>query len=190
MNSKRTLFLVETAILTALALVLDIVPFLSFKIWAQGGSISFSMIPVFLVAFRWGIKGGLLSGFLFGVFQVILGTAYILTPLQGFLDYGVAFTALGTAGLFSGKVQRSLRENNTSSFVYAVLSGVLLGCLLRFAAHFYAGIAFFESAIDGMSVWMYSLIYNGSYMIPSFIINVLLIGFLFYKQPRLARARD
>lgn len=189
MNSKRTLFLVETAILTALALVLDIVPFLSFKIWAQGGSISFSMIPVFLVAFRWGLKGGLLSGFLFGVFQVILGTAYILTPVQGILDYGVAFTVLGFAGIFSSKVQHSLKEKNTSSFVYAVMSGVLLGCVLRFLAHFYAGIAFFESAIEGMSVWVYSLVYNGSYMLPSFIVNVLVIGFLFYKQPQLARAR-
>src|SRR5699024_10474383 len=98
MRSKRVLFLVEVAMFTALALALDLLPFLSFKIWGQGGSISFAMIPVFIVAFRWGLKGGLLTGFLYGALQIPFG-AWIMTPLQGFIEYGLAFTVLGFAGI-------------------------------------------------------------------------------------------
>ncbi|MFD2628192.1 energy-coupled thiamine transporter ThiT [Oceanobacillus kapialis] len=184
MNRKRTLFLVEVAIFAAFALLLDIIPFLSFKIWAQGGSISFAMIPIFIVAFRWGIKGGLLAGLLWGILQIAVGTAYVLFPIQGFLDYAVAFTVLGFAGVFAGKVQRNIKKGNTKKYLGYIVAGVFLGSVLRFAAHYVAGVTFFESAIDGQPVWLYSLLYNGSYMLPAFVLSAVLVFFLFHKQPR------
>ncbi|ASN05956.1 energy-coupled thiamine transporter ThiT [Virgibacillus necropolis] len=184
MRSKKILFLIEVSIFTALALVLDLAPFLSFKIWAQGGSISLAMIPVFIVAFRWGIKGGLLSGFLWGVLQVATGTAYILTPIQGILDYGIAFTVIGFAGIFANKVQKAVKDGHTKEYLTYIMFGVLLASSLRFIAHYSAGVVFFESAIDGQTVWMYSLLYNISYMVPSFIICTIAVFFLFHKQPR------
>lgn len=184
MRSKRTLFLVEIPIFTALALLLDTLPFLSFKIWAQGGSVSFAMIPIFIVAFRWGLKGGLLSGFLWGMLQITFG-AYILTPLQGFLDYIVAFTVIGLAGIFAKPVQNAIdKGKGTSSFLYIGL-GVFIGSVLRFLAHFTGGIVFFaEYAPKDQPVWLYSLLYNGSYMLPSLILCTVLVFLLFYKQPR------
>ncbi|WP_404452391.1 energy-coupled thiamine transporter ThiT [Virgibacillus necropolis] len=184
MRSKKILFLIEVSIFTALALVLDLIPFLSFKIWANGGSISLAMIPVFIVAFRWGIKGGLLSGFLWGVLQVATGTAWILGPMQGFIEYGLAFTVLGFAGLFANNIQEAVKDGNTKEYLTYIMLGVLLGTLLRFIGHYFAGVAFFESAIDGQSVWMYSFLYNISYMFPSFIISTMAVFFLFHKQPR------
>ncbi|MEC5425152.1 energy-coupled thiamine transporter ThiT [Virgibacillus sp. C22-A2] len=183
MKSKRTLFLIEVAIFTALALLLDILP-LSFKIWAQGGSISFAMIPIFIIAFRWGIKGGLLAGFLWGVLQVATGTAYILHPLQGFIDYAIAFTVLGFAGIFAKQIQQAVKEKSTKVYLTYIALGVLLGSVLRFIAHYFAGIVFFGSAIEGQPVWLYSLVYNGSYMLPSFILCTVLVFFLFHKQPK------
>src|SRR5699024_12263489 len=79
LNSNRLLFFIEVAILTALALILDIMPFLKFKIWPMGGSISFAMIPVFILAFRWVLKGGLLSGFFWCSFQIEIVNVYIIT---------------------------------------------------------------------------------------------------------------
>lgn len=183
MNSKKILFLVEVSIFTALALLLDILP-LSFKIWAQGGSISFAMIPVFIVAFRWGLKGGLLSGFLWGMLQIATGTATILYPLQGFIDYGIAFTVIGFAGVFAGKVQEAVKDGRTKVYLTYITAGVLLGSVLRFLAHFTAGVVFFGSAIEGQSVWQYSLLYNISYMFPSFVLSAAIVFFLFHKQPR------
>ncbi|MDL4842186.1 energy-coupled thiamine transporter ThiT [Aquibacillus rhizosphaerae] len=190
MSSKRTLFLIEVAIFTAFALVLDLLPFLSFKVWAQGGSISFAMVPIFIVAFRWGLKGGLLSGLLFGLLQIATGTAWIMHPVQGFIDYALAFTVIGFAGLFAAKVQQNLKSEDRSAFIINITFGVLLACVLRFIAHFIAGIVFFESLIDGMNIWMYSLVYNGSYLIPSFILNTIIVAFLFNKRPRLIQVTN
>lgn len=185
MSSKRTLFLIEVAIFTALALVLDIIPFLKFKIWPAGGSISFAMIPIFIVAFRWGLKGGLLSGFLWGILQIAVGDAYILNFWQGAIEYGFAFMALGFAGVFAKSSQEAFKQGEgKKSFIYIML-GVLLGTGLRFAAHFLAGIIFFsDAAPEGQAAWLYSLIYNSSYLIPGFILSTLVVYYLFHKQPK------
>lgn len=185
MSSKRTLFLIEVAIFTALALVLDIIPFLKFKIWPAGGSISFAMIPIFIVAFRWGLKGGLVSGFLWGILQIAVGDAYILNFWQGAIEYGFAFMALGFAGVFASPAQHAFKQEETKkSFIYIAL-GVLLGTGLRFIAHFFAGVIFFsDAAPEGQSAWIYSLVYNSTYLIPGFILSTLVVYYLFHKQPR------
>lgn len=190
MQSKRTLFLIEIAIFTAFAYVLDMIPFLSFKIWAQGGSVSFAMIPIFIVAFRWGLKGGLLSGFLYAVLQMTIGTPWIMHWAQALLDYPIAFTVLGFAGAFAPLVQRALKNKDTKRFIGMITLGVLVGVGLRFIAHFLAGIIFFESLIEGMGDWMFSLVYNGSYLLPSFIINVIAVSLLFKARPRLVAAEN
>jgi len=185
MRSKRTLFFIEIAIFTALAFILDIIPFLSFKIWPQGGSISFTMIPIFIMAFRWGIKGGLLAGFLHGILPIVTGTAYVVHWLQAILDYPVAFTVLGLAGLFAPAAQAALKNKNMKRFIGMVTIGVLIGITLRFVAHYFAGVVFFGSAIETMNAWIYSLVYNASYLLPSFVLNVLAVSFLFRKSPHL-----
>ena len=75
MEKKRsnTLFLVEVAVFSALAYLLDLVSgLLSLKIWPQGGSISIAMIPIFIMAFRWGIKGGYYLDFYLDYFNLSL----------------------------------------------------------------------------------------------------------------------
>ncbi len=118
MEKKRsnTLFIVEVAVFSALAYLLDFVAgLLSLKIWPQGGSISIAMIPIFLMAFRWGIKGGILTGFLLGLLAIYPWFFANLYIIQGFIDYGVAFTVVGLAGIFASQVKNSLRINNKKS---------------------------------------------------------------------------
>ncbi|MFD1017915.1 energy-coupled thiamine transporter ThiT [Thalassobacillus hwangdonensis] len=185
MRNKRVLFMVEVAIFAAMATMLDLIPAVKLP---QGGSISFAMIPIFLVAFRWGIKGGLLSGFLYGLFQVLTG-GQIYTPLQGLIDYGFAFTVLGLAGLFAAGVRNALREKKMKKFWTYVSLGIFVGSTFRFLAHYIAGIVFFAEYAEG-PVWIYSLVYNGSYMLPSAIICAIGLGFLFAKQPRILLNND
>ncbi|RYG73982.1 energy-coupled thiamine transporter ThiT [Lentibacillus lipolyticus] len=185
MRSNRTLFLIEVAIFAAMALLLDIIPFLKFAIWPQGGSVSFAMIPIFIVAFRWGLKGGLASGFLFGALQVAMSGPIIFTVLQGFLDYIVAFTVIGAAGMFAGPVQKAVYNKRAAKTFYYITLGTFVGSALRFLAHFTAGIVFFgHYAPEGQPVWLYSLLYSGSYMLPAFILSAVAVFFLFHKQPR------
>ncbi|WP_026905932.1 energy-coupled thiamine transporter ThiT [Paucisalibacillus globulus] len=181
MSSKKILFMVEVAVFTALALILDLLP--AFKM-PNGGSISFAMIPVFIVAFRWGLKGGLLTGLLWGILQMAFG-AFILHPYQAFIEYGFAFTALGVAGVFAKPIQQSLKDGKVMKRLTYITLGVFIGTGLRFLAHFYAGIVFWgSSAPEGQPVWLFSLIYNGSYMLPSFILSTIVVFFLFIKQPK------
>nr|WP_238544881.1 energy-coupled thiamine transporter ThiT [Geomicrobium sp. JCM 19039] len=52
----RTLIMVETALMVALALILDRIEFAG--PWVMGGSISLVMLPIFVMAFRRGLKVG------------------------------------------------------------------------------------------------------------------------------------
>ena len=90
MNNKKLLMLMEIAIFAAIGIILDQ---LTFKLWAQGGSISLVMVPIILIAMRWGLVAGLTTGLLVGVLQMMFG-AYILHWAQALLDYGVIFTMI------------------------------------------------------------------------------------------------
>ncbi|MCH6268317.1 MULTISPECIES: energy-coupled thiamine transporter ThiT [Neobacillus] len=188
MNQKgsSTRFITEVAVFSALAYLLDLAAsILSLKIWPQGGSISIAMVPVFIMAYRWGIKGGLLTGFLLGLLQFILGFAQIYTIIQGIIDYFIAFTVLGFAGIFARQVKNALEEGNKGSWMVYSVIGTFLGSLLRYICHVYSGIAFFgEYAPKGQPVAVYSLIYNGTYMLPNFIISAIIVVLVLAAMPK------
>ena len=97
---KSFIFIAEAAIFTALALVLDWVCNLLFTyLWPNGGSISIAMVPIFIMGYKWGPKGGFLVGFLVGTIQ-LLWSSYLLNPLQVCLDYVFAYGVCGVASLF------------------------------------------------------------------------------------------
>ncbi|RSK28179.1 energy-coupled thiamine transporter ThiT [Bacillus sp. HMF5848] len=186
MNRQRTLFIVEIALLTSLAYVFDFVAnVLQLKIWAQGGSISIAMVPVFLIAIRWGLKGGILAGLLLGTLQVITGQAYIAHPVQGALDYFIAFGVLGFAGIFAKSIHKSLQNKNTKMLFAQITLATLLGSALRFLSHFTAGVVFFgEYAPEGTPVTLYSFLYNASYMLPAFVLSAVLLFMLLKSVPK------
>jgi thiamine transporter len=170
-SRARLLRLVETAVMIAAAVALSYV-----KIWKmpQGGSVTLgSMVPILLVGLRHGTGWGVTAGALVGLIQYVL-EPYFVHPAQFLLDYPLAFAALGLAGLARG---RSLAA---ASWLGAL---ALAG---RFLAHLISGAIFFaEYAPAGQSPWVYSAIYNGSYMLPELVISGLLLMVL---VPALQRA--
>jgi thiamine transporter len=186
MKSGKTLFLVEIAIMAALALLLDIASTALFsRIWPQGGTVSIAMVPVFIMAIRRGIKGGLVTGFIFGLLQFITGFAQIYHPVQGFIDYFVAFTVLGFAGIFTNQIKAALQRREKGKWITYTILACFLGCALRFLAHFYTGIVFFGSyAPKGQPVALYSFIYNGTYMLPTFILSAAVVVLLLITAPK------
>jgi len=187
-NQKRsnTLFISEVAVFSALAYLLDFAAgILSLKIWPQGGSVSIAMVPIFLMAYRWGIKGGVLTGFLLGLLQFILGFSQIYTLVQGFIDYFVAFSVVGLAGVFANLVKNSLSKDAKGKWMTYVIMGSFLGSVLRYLCHVVSGIVFFgEYAPKGQPVAIYSLLYNGTYMLPSFIISAIIIIIVISAVPK------
>jgi len=183
---SNTLFIAEVAVFTALAYLLDFVAgIVSLRIWPQGGSISIAMVPIFLIAYRWGIKGGLLTGFLLGFLQFILGFSQVYTIVQGIIDYFIAFTVVGSAGIFAPAIKKSINEQNNVKWMAYVISGAFLGSALRYFCHVISGIAFFgEYAPKGQPVAIYSLLYNGTYMLPNFIISATITIVLISALPK------
>ncbi|MBO0601682.1 energy-coupled thiamine transporter ThiT [Sporosarcina sp. E16_3] len=181
MDRKRLQLLLEIAILGAISFVLDKIGFSM----PQGGSVTLSMLPIVVMAFRWGIVGGMLTGLVSGLLQLMMG-GYVLNVIQAALDYFVAYALVGVAGvtlawLLSGKV-----KGDKGSMVVAIVVGTVIGGLLRFVIHFIGGIVFFASyAPVGQPVWLYSLVYNASYMIPAIILSAIVASILFTTAPRL-----
>lgn len=109
MRNTNLQAMIESAILAAFALIIDILP-LSIKL-PTGGSISFAMIPIFIIAYRWGFKRAFLGGLIWGLLQIVVGDAYILTPVQAFIEYFIAFAFIGFAGLFYRPIQKALASD-------------------------------------------------------------------------------
>ncbi|WP_308162106.1 energy-coupled thiamine transporter ThiT [Bacillus sp. ISL-18] len=183
---SNTLFIAEVAVFTALAYLLDFVAgMVSLKIWPQGGSISIAMVPIFLIAYRWGIKGGLLTGFLLGLLQFIMGFSQVYTIVQGIIDYFIAFAAVGTSGIFASAIKKALNQQNKGKWMTYVIMGAFLGSALRYICHVISGIVFFgEYAPKGQPVAIYSLLYNGTYMLPNFIISAIIAVLLISALPK------
>jgi len=170
MRSQRTLLLVEVALTVALAAALNFLA-LRLPINFAGGSISLSMVPIFVLALRRGAGAGLIAGFAFGCVDLVI-EPYFLAPIQVLLDYGVAYAAVGLAGLGAGAFRRT-SERSVFAGVAVSVPFMLLGGLARFAAAWTSGIVFFSSnAPKGQPVWLYSIVYNSSYLIPSLFISI------------------
>ncbi|MDS9473352.1 energy-coupled thiamine transporter ThiT [Sporosarcina pasteurii] len=184
MQRKRLQFLMEVAILGALSFILDK---LTVFVMPQGGSITLSMLPIIVMAFRWGISGGLLTGFLSGLLQLITGGT-IFHWAQALMDYTLAYTLVGIAAITGIWLANSMAKGRKGSMVAAIVIGSVIGGLLRFFIHFVGGIVFFgEYAPAGQPVWLYSLVYNASYMIPSILLCSIVASLLFTSAPRLLK---
>ena len=137
----------------------------------QGGSITLaSLLPLMLYSYMFGTKKGVFAGMIYGVLQAFQDT-YILHPAQFLLDYPLAFSAIGLAGMFART--DSLRYPQVKFALGAVVAGVG-----RLAMHFVSGIfAFGEFAPEGQPVALYSFIYQASYVLPDIAI-VIVVGAL------------
>ncbi len=174
MKRSPVQMLVEAGIMIGLAYVLNL-----FKIYQlpQGGSVTAgSMIPILVFALRWGVKPGLMAGLAFGLLQMAMG-GYVIHPAQAALDYPLAFAALGLAGLFSKQVVNNVNTDATKAIVNAVI-GVSLAVIVRFVCHVLSGVIFFSEYAGEMNPWLYSGIYNGSFLSVELILSAVLIAFV------------
>ena len=181
MQNKKLLMLMEIAIFAAIALVLDQI---SFKLWPQGGSISLVMVPIACMALRWGFQAGLATGLIVGILQMAFG-AYILHWLQALIDYGIAFTVVGAVAVVRKPVLEAIQRKNMKKLALYIVIGITIGGLLRYAAHSIAGAVFFAEYAGDQNVWLYTIIYNGTYMVPAIILTAVVAALLFTAAPRL-----
>ncbi|UCE96605.1 MAG: energy-coupled thiamine transporter ThiT [Candidatus Bathyarchaeota archaeon] len=177
MNQKKSNFetkvLAEIVVFAALSAVLYVVrPYSN----PYGGSITLgSMVPVMWLSLRRGVRFGLVAGVIFGLLAlpidvILLPYSPIMNPVQAILEYPIAFGVLGLAGIFH-------RKTTAPAIV-----GVGISVLVKLFLHVIAGIIFWISTIpEGWIPIVYALVYNGSFLLPEFIISAVLMYILLKK---------
>ncbi|MBN3555175.1 energy-coupled thiamine transporter ThiT [Fictibacillus nanhaiensis] len=180
MKTNNISLLTEIAIMSALSLILGLIKFAG--PWPQGGSVSLEMVPIFLMAFRRGLKAGVLTGLAVGLLQLLVNP-YVIHPAQMILDYPLAFALAGVAGAFAPSISQS-----ASKRTFLMVTGIFVGCLLRTISHVFSGVIFFSDLAEEMNVWIYSFLYNGSFMVVIFAITALVVILLTNTAPKLLHA--
>ena len=181
-NSRlHTRMLCEGALLVALAQILS---YIKLAEAPNGGSVTPAMFPILFFAVRWGLRPGLMAGFTFGLLQLIFDGAHAWGWQSILLDYLLAFTPLGLAGLFRGKQG-------------GLFAGGVVGCCARFAVHYLSGVTVYKIVAPTeflgwsfSSPSLYSLVYNGVYMLPNALLLLVMAAALHTPLQRYALGRD
>ena len=204
-NKKRTQALTVSAIMIAFSVSISaicaVMPFLNLPF--GGGFTIASMLPIILVAYMYGTKWGILTAFTYSILQMLLGfntvSAFFLPGdsqmiwwraiIVCLVDYVIAYTVLGLGGIFRKKYTPTK----------AIVLGSIFTISLRYVAHVISGAIFFGAwaewffTQEGFYAWgqkileafsgdalaiVYSIIYNGTYMIPEIIITAIVACFV------------
>ncbi len=174
--------LCETAILISIATILAcylLFPPFRIDIWVFGGSIDFVMVPLILIGWRRGLKWSIPACLIFGFLKCILGGNMGYGILSILIDYVLAYGMVGLAGIFKGKTLKTL------------IFGTIVATIGRLFFHFLSGITIWKIAagevqeifgmtFDASKTAIYSLLYNGSFMLGEFI-YCLAILIILYK---------
>ncbi len=157
--------------LIALATVLSFIKLFDMP---YGGSVTAgSMVPIILFSLISDYKWGIMQATIYGIIQMMIG--WYAPPVQSvvsflaviLLDYVVAFGVLGLAGPISRKL---------GGGTISIAIGAFLTLFLRFICHFASGILIWGGlAPEGQPVWLYSLLYNGWYMLGETAVTLLAV---------------
>ena len=211
--TNKTKRITESAMLLAVAIVLELVSKMFIPEMPFGGQITLvSMLPVVLISYRHGVKWGLVAGVAYAMLEMAIGAKTVAAAFQpGYfgdgvmllnafvmcvLDYLVAFTCLGLGGIFRNRI-----ENKGA----ALMCGSLVALGARYVAHIASGYILFSGwaewffTQDGFPAWgadlvasmgpqalglVYSIVYNGMYMVPEILITAA-VALLLARVPRI-----
>lgn len=169
-RSSDLIVITEGALITALALVLSFVPH---STGVSSVEFVYGLIPMAIFALRRGLKAGLMAGLVWGILDLVLrgfSNGGFLNPLQGFVEYPLAFGVIGLIGLGSFRVKRAI-ENGKSALGLIIFYSAI-GFFAKYFLHFIAGGIYWGSyAPKTMNPWIYSLVINGG----SFIANLIMM---------------
>ena len=199
MKTKR---LTESAMLLSVAIVLEFISKMFIPEMPFGGQVTFvSMLPVVLISYRHGVKWGLVTGVAYALIEMAIGAKTVAAAFQPVyfgdgtmllnalimcaLDYLVAFTVLGLGGCF---------RNTCKQPGKALCLGSIVALGARYLSHIGSGYILFSGwgewffTQDGFPAWgaalveslspnmlgfVYSLVYNGMYMVPEMILTAI-----------------
>jgi len=185
-----TRIICEVAIFAAIGFVLDEIQGAFSVSFTAGGSIGIAMVAVLIVAYRRGLLPAIATGLIMGALDLAT-KAYILHPLQVFLDYIFPYMFVGLAGLFKPLFDKS---NNHKYLWLAV--GTIVGGTLKFFSHYFAGLFYwnvpeqFAWNLSYMSPALYSFVYNLAYVGPCVVLSVLVLLVIYKRAPQVLDVQE
>lgn len=165
--------MVEMAILVALAIVFDFIP--KIRVGATGGSISLTMLPLFIIAFRFNfVKSFIVTGIVYGLITCLTdGYGFATYPF----DYLLGFGLISLASLFR-KIAISDKFPYYIQYIFFGL-GVLVGGFSRFIGATLSSMIIYQTTLWG------GITYNATYIIPSVAFSLIILLLLFPLLKRL-----
>ena len=176
---NRTNLLTEIAVMISFAVVLEAVftglsAFFPFLALPYGGRVSLALLPIFYVVYKHGIRLGVMAGASYGLLNLML-VAQLWHWGSFFLDYLFAFGFIGFA--YVGVL---LFGKNIKGFIAVIV----IGSFIRLFFHFLSGIILFGDYAGDYgfdNVFLYSIVYNSYYVIPSMFL-ILIVGLLLFER--------
>lgn len=160
----------------ALATVLSLIPLFQMP---QGGTVTpASMVPIILISLKYDVKWALITSLAYAGIQMLVPPGIFAPPTPDFisyflvilLDYVIAFGILGLAGTFGRLFKKPAVQ---------IVAGAVIVIALRFLCHFTSGIVIWSYyAPQGQSAWLYSLLYNGPYMLIELVVSAIVTAIL------------
>ena len=216
--NQKTKKLTESAMLLAVAIVLELISKMFIPEQPFGGQITLvSMLPVVLCSYRHGVKWGFVAAFTYALLEMALGARVVGAAfLPGYfgdgamigsaiamcvLDYLLAFTALGLGGCLRSRVKKpgaALAGGSIIALGTRYLCHILSGYILfaGYAEWYFTqegfpawGSALVEKLSPSALGWIYSIVYNGMYMIPEIILTAA-AALLLAKIPGIVRKQS
>lgn len=180
--SKNLTVWIEATIMAALATALSFIPLDI----GPSFSVTVGQPVLILFALRRGLGPGLVASFLWGIMHIFVANAYILTPLQGFIEYFIAFGFSGFAGLWATRMQVSIDEGNKFRIRMFIVIGSIVGTVARFFWHAIAGYYFWgEYAPENWSPWFYTIVMNGASAFATTTFTVIVLLIIYRTTPSL-----
>lgn len=112
--------------------------FLPIEFANSGLDLSLGMVPLVLYSFRRGLLPGVAAGFVWGMLNIILGTAMknFLSVPQIIFEYPFAFAFGGMGGVFARKIQLYFQANRLKSAIRTIILGSVVAVFARWFWHF------------------------------------------------------
>ena len=201
-KARKTRQITESAMLLAIAIVLEVVAKMFIPEQPFGGQITLvSMLPVVLIAYRHGVKWGFVASFTYALLEMAIGMktvsaaflpgyfgddAMILNALlMCLLDYILAYTVLGLGGVFRNKIKNAgagLACGSLVALSARYICHIASGCILfgSYAEWYFTqegfpswGAQLVQSMDADLLGFIYSVVYNGMYMVPEIILTAI-----------------
>ena len=130
-----------------------------------------SMLPIILYSIIFGPAAGIVAGVSYGFLQFFQDGG-VIHWAQLFLDYPLAFGFLGIAGI----VPRNFNIRTR------IVIGTIIAVIGRGAMHVLSGAIFFAEYAGDANPWIYSTIYNGTFLGVETVLAITIAVMLSYTH--------